>query len=105
MDEKFKFDWIVVEPVPRKGAALGTPRPGRRRVGESVEGAILVAAPPPPPRVEPMTLREADEERRAGKVALIDMPLRLIRPKAKSDTTGRVQETPWGLADIKADGS
>jgi hypothetical protein len=62
---------------------------------------MLVAAEPALPRVKKMTLAEASEESRAKNV-IIDIPLRLIQPKRRSEEASPLADLPWGLTDIGA---
>ncbi|MUT27351.1 MULTISPECIES: S8 family serine peptidase [Mesorhizobium] len=108
MSDKFKFEWVVVEKVERKGPkadVLELPGAAPRRAGTSFGEDVALVAAAPPSEVKPMTVQEAGEEARAGKIPLIQMPLRLIRPKSKAEgAAGPTHDPPWGLADIGTGG-
>jgi subtilisin family serine protease len=105
--DNFKFEWVVVDKVARKGVATDVPvapNLGQRRVGHRFDGAELVAASP---RMESMTVAEANEEFQSDKVAatLVNMPICLIKPKQRSVSAAPPSNALWGLTDIGADQS
>lgn len=112
MDDKFRFDWVVVDKLDkprgrhRQDQPPGSPaaRPSGTGTGTGFPGADLVAAPRPP-RSEKMTVAEAHEEARTGKVTLVDMPIRLIAPARRAEgVTAAPPDVSWGVRDLGADG-